>query len=143
MRSRSLYTTWPIYNTGIHHPTPDSLCRFAFQNVPFPPPNHSMFPSDHAPCRYPFCLHMLELLQSPNFRREVARDTVTRFIDDQMLLHWQNYIRKRAELIAKHVQVLEAGVPGQSLPSGLGPPPPLGSSSTSGGTGATGGPPFL
>ncbi|VDM35893.1 unnamed protein product [Hydatigera taeniaeformis] len=56
---------------------------------------------------YPFCLHMLDLLQSPDFRREVAHESVTRFIDDQMLLHWKNYLRKRAELVSKHVQSLD------------------------------------
>ncbi|VDD80541.1 unnamed protein product [Mesocestoides corti] len=56
---------------------------------------------------YPYCLHMLDLLQSPDFRREVARDPVTRFIDDQMLLHWKNYLRKRAEMINKHVHSLD------------------------------------
>ncbi|KAL5109595.1 hypothetical protein TcWFU_010351 [Taenia crassiceps] len=57
---------------------------------------------------YPFCLHMLDLLQSPDFRREVAHESVTRFIDDQMLLHWKNYLRKRAEMVNKHVQGLDA-----------------------------------
>nr|Q8MPD6.1 RecName: Full=Mediator of RNA polymerase II transcription subunit 31; AltName: Full=Mediator complex subunit 31 [Taenia solium]CAD21541.1 hypothetical protein [Taenia solium] len=57
---------------------------------------------------YPFCLHMLDLLQSPDFRREVAHESVTRFIDDQMLLHWKNYLRKRAEMVNKHVQSLDA-----------------------------------
>ncbi len=69
---------------------------------------------------------MLELLQSADFRREVARDMVTRFVDDQMLLHWQNYIRKRAELVSKHVQNLDPGVgtpSGGPGPSGAPAPP--------------------
>ncbi|KAH9285247.1 Mediator of RNA polymerase II transcription subunit 31 [Echinococcus granulosus] len=57
---------------------------------------------------YPFCLHMLDLLQSPDFRREVAHESVTRFIDDQMLLHWKNYLPKRAEMVNRHVQNLDA-----------------------------------
>nr|CDS20154.1 Mediator of RNA polymerase II transcription [Echinococcus granulosus] len=58
--------------------------------------------------QYPFCLHMLDLLQSPDFRREVAHESVTRFIDDQMLLHWKNYLPKRAEMVNRHVQNLDA-----------------------------------
>ncbi|VEL12400.1 unnamed protein product [Protopolystoma xenopodis] len=57
---------------------------------------------------YPYCLHLLDLLQSAEFRREIARAPVARFIDDQMLLHWQHYLRKRTLLIARHAQELEA-----------------------------------
>nr|VZI32335.1 unnamed protein product [Spirometra erinaceieuropaei] len=57
---------------------------------------------------FPYCLHMLDLLQSPEFRREIARAPSARFIDDQVLLHWQSYLRKRSELISKHIEELGA-----------------------------------
>ncbi|CAH8633087.1 unnamed protein product [Dicrocoelium dendriticum] len=55
---------------------------------------------------YPYCLHMLDLLQSAEFRSELARGQVCRYLDDQILLHWQHYMRKRAFLLAKHVEDL-------------------------------------
>ncbi|KAL3314716.1 Mediator of RNA polymerase II transcription subunit 31 [Cichlidogyrus casuarinus] len=56
---------------------------------------------------YPYCLHMLDLLQSPEFRHEVAKQPVRRYIDQQMILHWQHYMRKRVKLTEKHVAQLE------------------------------------
>ncbi|CAH8651300.1 unnamed protein product [Heterobilharzia americana] len=53
---------------------------------------------------YPYCLHMLDLLQHAEFRLALARGQICRMIDDQILLHWQHYMRKRAALIAKHVE---------------------------------------
>ncbi|TPP63281.1 Mediator of RNA polymerase II transcription subunit 31 [Fasciola gigantica] len=60
---------------------------------------------------YPYCLHMLDLLQLPEFRMELARGHVCRDIDDQMLLHWQHYMRKRATMIAEHVEELTGAPP--------------------------------
>ncbi|KER21887.1 hypothetical protein T265_09892 [Opisthorchis viverrini] len=60
---------------------------------------------------YPFCLHMLDLLQLPEFRAELARGHLCRYMDDQILLHWQHYMRKRATLLAKHVEELTGTVP--------------------------------
>ncbi|VDQ00399.1 unnamed protein product [Trichobilharzia regenti] len=37
---------------------------------------------------YPYCLHMLDLLQHAEFR------SICRMIDDQILLHWQHYLRR-------------------------------------------------
>nr|XP_002130276.1 mediator of RNA polymerase II transcription subunit 31-like [Ciona intestinalis] len=45
--------------------------------------------------RYPQCLHMLELLQHQEFRNELVNAPCAKFIEDQMLLHWQFYTRKR------------------------------------------------
>lgn len=51
-----------------------------------------------APCRYPHCLHMLELLQYEHFRKELVNAQCAKFIDEQQLLHWQHYSRKRMRL---------------------------------------------
>ncbi|XP_031730058.1 mediator of RNA polymerase II transcription subunit 31 [Anarrhichthys ocellatus] len=48
--------------------------------------------------RYPHCLHMLELLQYEHFRKELVNAQCTKFIDEQQLLHWQHYSRKRTRL---------------------------------------------
>lgn len=53
---------------------------------------------DSAPCRYPHCLHMLELLQYEHFRKELVNAQCAKFIDEQQLLHWQHYSRKRMRL---------------------------------------------
>ena len=48
--------------------------------------------------KYPVCLHMLDLLQFESFRDELNNPQCTTFIDDQILLHWQHYTRKRVSL---------------------------------------------
>lgn len=54
--------------------------------------------SSSSSCRYPHCLHMLELLQYEHFRKELVNAQCTKFIDEQQLLHWQHYSRKRTRL---------------------------------------------
>lgn len=49
--------------------------------------------------KYPMCLHFLELLQHENFRRELANAQCAKFIEDQQLLHWQHYTRRRTKLL--------------------------------------------
>lgn len=49
--------------------------------------------------KYPMCLYFLELLQYEHFRREIASGQCAKFIEDQQLLHWQHYTRKRARLL--------------------------------------------
>uniref|UniRef100_A0A3Q3X343 Mediator of RNA polymerase II transcription subunit 31 n=1 Tax=Mola mola TaxID=94237 RepID=A0A3Q3X343_MOLML len=49
-------------------------------------------------CEYPHCLHMLELLQYEHFRKELVNAQCAKFIDEQQLLHWQHYARKRTRL---------------------------------------------
>ena len=49
--------------------------------------------------RFPQCLHVLDLLQYEVFRKELVNPQCAKFIDDQMLLHWQHYQRKRTRLI--------------------------------------------
>merc|ERR1712098_522427 len=48
--------------------------------------------------KYPVCLHFLELLQHETFRKEVVSGQCARFLDDQVILHWQHYTRRRAKL---------------------------------------------
>lgn len=64
--------------------------------------NHSL-KAVHEPLfhyRYPQALHFLELLQYEQFRKELANQQCSKFIDDQQLLHWQHYQRKRMQLLA-------------------------------------------
>ncbi|CAK8680908.1 unnamed protein product [Clavelina lepadiformis] len=48
--------------------------------------------------KYPQCIYMLELLQYEQFRTELVTTPCAKFIEDQMLLQWQYYIRKRIRL---------------------------------------------
>ena len=48
--------------------------------------------------RYPQCLHFLELLQYEHFRRELVNPACAKFIDEQQILHWQYYSRKRMKI---------------------------------------------
>ena len=45
------------------------------------------------------CLHFLDLLQYEHFRKEISNSACAKFIEDQQLLHWQHYIRKRTRLL--------------------------------------------
>lgn len=45
------------------------------------------------------CLHFLDLLQYEHFRKEISNSHCAKFIEDQQLLHWQHYIRKRTKLL--------------------------------------------
>ena len=67
--------------------------------------------------KFPVCLHFLELLQFPEFRKEIVNGQVSsqpfvtrfdvslvsfqcaKFLDDQTILHWQHYTRKRVKLV--------------------------------------------
>merc|ERR1712098_680680 len=54
--------------------------------------------------KYPVCLHFLELLQHETFRKEVVSGQCARFLDDQVILHWQHYTRRRAKLFEAATQ---------------------------------------
>jgi len=54
--------------------------------------------------KYPQCLMMLDLLQSEHFRKEMMNSQRARFIDDQQLLHWQHYQRKRMRLVNEQAE---------------------------------------
>lgn len=49
--------------------------------------------------KYPSCLYFLDLLQHEHFRREIANSQCARFIDDQQVLMWQHYTRRRNRLL--------------------------------------------
>ncbi|KOB78306.1 Mediator complex subunit 31 [Operophtera brumata] len=49
--------------------------------------------------KYPMCLHFLELLQHEAFRRECVSTQVCKFMDDQAILLWQHYTRRRTRTL--------------------------------------------
>ena len=51
--------------------------------------------------RYPHCLHFLDLLQEESFRRDIANGLCTKFIEEQQLLHWHHYTKKRTQFAQK------------------------------------------
>lgn len=53
--------------------------------------------------KYPQCLFFLELLQYEHFRKELVSAQCAKFIDDQQLLHWQHYQRKRLTLLQEEM----------------------------------------
>ncbi|XP_075248009.1 mediator of RNA polymerase II transcription subunit 31-like [Convolutriloba macropyga] len=48
--------------------------------------------------KFPICLHLLDLLQHESFRDELINPQCSKYIDDQILLHWQHYTRRRIQL---------------------------------------------
>ncbi|KAB0791300.1 hypothetical protein PPYR_03100 [Photinus pyralis] len=53
--------------------------------------------------KYPMCLYFLDLLQYEHFRRELVNAQCTKFIDDQQILLWQHYTRRRSRLLQSNV----------------------------------------
>ena len=49
--------------------------------------------------KYPMCLYFLDLLQYEHFRRELVNAQCTKFIDDQQILLWQHYTRRRSRML--------------------------------------------
>ncbi|XP_055676996.1 mediator of RNA polymerase II transcription subunit 31-A isoform X2 [Lutzomyia longipalpis] len=49
--------------------------------------------------KYPMCLYFLDLLQYEHFRREIVNVQCCKFIDDQAILLWQHYTRRRTKLL--------------------------------------------
>ncbi|XP_042298383.1 mediator of RNA polymerase II transcription subunit 31 [Sceloporus undulatus] len=70
--------------------------------------------------KYPQCLHMLELLQHEHFRKELVNAQCAKFIDEQQILHWQHYSRKRMRLQQALAEQQPPMQPTQPPP----PPPP-------------------
>jgi len=64
--------------------------------------------------KYPVCLQYLDLLQHENFRKEIVNGQCAKFIDDQMILHWQHYTKKR-------IKILESGSQHPTPPPSLAP----------------------
>ncbi|XP_030375755.1 mediator of RNA polymerase II transcription subunit 31 isoform X2 [Scaptodrosophila lebanonensis] len=48
---------------------------------------------------YPMCLYFLDLLQYEHFRREIVNSQCCKFIDEQAILQWQHYTRKRIKMM--------------------------------------------
>lgn len=48
--------------------------------------------------KYPQCLHFLQAVQNPEFREAIAVTANAKFIEDQQMLQWQYYTRKRQRL---------------------------------------------
>ncbi|XP_053669417.1 mediator of RNA polymerase II transcription subunit 31 [Anopheles marshallii] len=48
--------------------------------------------------KFPMCLYFLDLLQYEHFRREIVSAQCCKFIDDQAILLWQHYTRRRTRL---------------------------------------------
>jgi len=48
--------------------------------------------------KYPQCLFFLDCLQQSEFREAMSHPGNIRFVEDQQLLHWQHYLRKRMRL---------------------------------------------
>ena len=67
--------------------------------------------------RYPQCLHFLELLQYEHFRKELSNAQCAKFIEDQQLLQWQHYHRKRQRLIEQASQQQQQQSQQQGQPS--------------------------
>lgn len=57
--------------------------------------------------KYPMCLYFLDLLQYEHFRREIVNSQCCKFIDDQAILLWQHYTRRRTKLFSIHNGVLQ------------------------------------
>ena len=45
------------------------------------------------------CLYFLDLMQIEKFRTEIANAQCAKFIEDQILLHWQHYTKKRTKIL--------------------------------------------
>ncbi|CAB3363328.1 Hypothetical predicted protein [Cloeon dipterum] len=54
--------------------------------------------------KYPTCLYFLELLQHEHFRAELGKAQCAKFIDDQQILLWQHYTRRRNRLMEMTAQ---------------------------------------
>merc|ERR1712136_535877 len=71
--------------------------NFLAQRGYFKDPNYAKY------LKYPMCLHFLDLLQYEHFRKEIVSSQCSRFIEDQQLLHWQHYTRKRVKLLQNQI----------------------------------------
>lgn len=55
--------------------------------------------SEYARClKYPQCLFMLEALQEQDFRQALESTANAKFIEDQLILQWHYYLRKRQRI---------------------------------------------
>lgn len=65
--------------------------------------------------KYPMCLYFLDLLQYEHFRREIVNAQCCKFIDDQAILLWQHYTRRRTKTLeTQHFLHNQAGAQSNS-----------------------------
>ncbi|RZF40591.1 hypothetical protein LSTR_LSTR007474 [Laodelphax striatellus] len=57
--------------------------------------------------KYPMCLYFLDLLQYEHFRRELVNAHCSKFIDEQQVLLWQHYTRRRTRLLQNKADALQ------------------------------------
>lgn len=70
--------------------------------------------------KYPMCLYFLDLLQYEHFRREIVNAQCCKFIDDQAILLWQHYTRRRTRLTSLGTTSLTGlAVGGQPVGGGI------------------------
>lgn len=71
--------------------------------------------------KYPMCLYFLDLLQYEHFRREAVNAHCCKFIDDQAILLWQHYTRRRTRMFTMNNGTIqmnpETGAPPTSNPA--------------------------
>ncbi|XP_059169811.1 mediator of RNA polymerase II transcription subunit 31-like [Physella acuta] len=56
-----------------------------------------------------------QLLQYEHFRKELVNSQCAKFIDDQQLLHWQHYQRKRNALIQEQAEKTQTQKDGKQV----------------------------
>lgn len=85
--------------------------------------------------KYPMCLYFLDLLQYEHFRREIVSAQCCKFIDDQAILLWQHYTRRRTKLYTMNNGIIqmEPGSSGNPNEGGSGGPGGGGGNSSSNG----------
>lgn len=74
--------------------------------------------------KYPMCLYFLDLLQYEHFRREIINSQCVKFIDDQAVLLWQHYTRRRMKLLNMHNGAIANGHQQQQQQNGSPSPKP-------------------
>lgn len=84
--------------------------------------------------KYPMCLYFLDLLQYEHFRREIVSAQCCKFIDDQAILLWQHYTRRRTKLYTMNNGIIqmEPGSSGNPNEGGSGGPGGGGNNSSNG-----------
>lgn len=70
--------------------------------------------------KYPMCLYFLDLLQYEHFRREIVNAQCCKFIDDQAILLWQHYTRRRTKLFTMNNGVIQMEPNQNGTPNGNG-----------------------
>lgn len=70
--------------------------------------------------KYPMCLYFLDLLQYEHFRRELVNSQCAKFIDDQQVLLWQHYTRRRTRLLQNQAEAVSNLQTTNNVPTGPG-----------------------